>query len=172
VIRTRILAIDPGTNGMGIADGIVGETPTLSAIKFRADDDDDHLDILGRAGRWMWMRVSLHYPDVLAIERPVPPHAARGFTNFDTTMLTIGLYGGLVMIAKAARIKVVPAHIATWRKAVHGKGNLKGPDAKRRMVELCRQLKWEAPDHNAAEAAGIWMWAAGTNQEALLRKVA
>jgi hypothetical protein len=169
---TRILAIDPGTQGMGIADGIVGETPTLSAIKFRADGDDDHMDILGRAGRWMWMRVSLQYPDVLAIERPVPPHAARGFTNANTTELTIGLYGGLVMIAKAARIKIMPAHIATWRKAVLGKGNLKGDVAKRQMMAMCRRMKLDPPDHNAAEAAGIWMWAAGTNQEALLRKVA
>ena len=170
-MQTRLLALDPASI-TGVADGYIGGTPTLTVWKLREDADDEAADIFRRAARLLWLRISLEKPDVMAIEMPVPPHSAKGYTQYATTLISIGLFGLFTGIAGAARIKVVPAHIATWRKAVHGKGNLKGPDAKRRMVGLCRQLKWEAPDHNAAEAAGIWMWAAGTNQEALLRKVA
>jgi hypothetical protein len=43
-----------------------------------------------------------------------------------------------------------------------GSGRLKGRDAKTAMVRLCRALGWgEDVPHDAAEAAGIFLWASG-----------
>jgi hypothetical protein len=170
-MNTRILALDPASI-TGVADGYIGEAPILKCWRLREDADDEPHDIFARAARLLWLRISLEKPDVLAIEMPVPPHSAKGQTTAATTLITMGLYALFTGIAGAARIQVVPAHIRTWRKAVLGQGNLKGDIAKARMMAMCRRMQLDPPDHNAAEAAGIWMWAAGTNQEALLRRTA
>jgi hypothetical protein len=168
-MKTRILALDPAST-TGVADGYIGDTPALSVWRLREDADDEPHDIARRAARLLWLRISHEKPDVLAIEMPVPPHSAKGHTNAATTVITQGLYFLYTGIAGAARIKIVPAHIRRWRKAILGQGNLKGDIAKARMMAMCRRMSLDPPDHNAAEAAGIWMWAAGTNQEALLRR--
>lgn len=155
-----VLALDPATL-TGVADGEPGGTPRLSVVRLRHDPDDETDDLFRRAAEWLWRRIATEPPDVMAIELPVPPHRARGVTQHSTTVLTMGLYGLFVGIARARGIKVVHAHIATWRKCVLGKGNLPGDQAKRAMLMRCKQLGWNAPDHNAAEAAGIWLWACG-----------
>jgi hypothetical protein len=146
---------------MGIADGLSSGRPALSVINLRRAATDTPEDLFGHAGDWLWRRIVLGRPDVLAIEKPLPPHRATGVTQFRTSLITLGLYGTLIGIAKAAGTTVVPAHIATWRKHILGRGNLSGDDAKRAMMTLCRQLNWPAVDHNAAEAGGIWLWACG-----------
>lgn len=155
-----ILALDPATL-TGVADGVPGGTPMLSVVRLRDDADDPPEELFRRAATWLWTRIATDPPALLAIERPVPPHQAKGFTQAKTTVISMGLHGLYIGIARARGIKVVTAPISTWRKAVLGKGNLKGEQAKYLMMMRCKHLGWSAPDHNAAEAAGIWLWACG-----------
>lgn len=156
----RILALDPATN-MGVADGLAGGTPALSVVRLRHSPEDEAEDLFGRAGEWLWRRIVLGKPDVLAIEQPIPPMKMRGVTSYAMTKLSHGLYGALIGIAKAAGAEIMPVHIATWRKCVLGKGNMPGVDAKRAMMEQCRRLGWPAETHDAAEAGGIHIYASG-----------
>lgn len=156
----RILAIDPATV-MGVADGEADGTPMLSVVRLRLKPEDEAEDLFGRAGEWLWRRIVLGKPDVLAIEQPVPPMKMRGITSYQMTKISHGLYGALIGIAKAAGAEIIPVHIASWRKCVLGKGNMPGADAKRAMMEQCRRLGWPAETHDAAEAAGIHIYASG-----------
>lgn len=153
-----ILALDPATL-TGVADGIPGGIPVLSVVRLRNDPDDEAEELFRRAATWMWGRINADPPAVLAIEVPVPPHQAKGFTQHKTSALMLGLYGLYVGIARARGIKVIRAPIRTWRKCALGVGNLPGEQAKAAMMKRCKQLGWYSPDHNSAEAAGIWLWA-------------
>jgi hypothetical protein len=165
-----ILAIDPATRS-GVADGAPGSAPRLSVENFRHDETDDLADIYGRATFWLADRLRTNPPTLIVIEAPVPPSGAKGFTNHSTTMVTIGLFGIFVGIAKCKGIVVRTVHIATWRKHFLGRGNLPGDEAKRQCVKMCRMFDWGAPDHNAAEAAGIWSWGRSQLTPKLARRV-
>jgi hypothetical protein len=139
----------------GIALGHPGATPLLSTVNL-ARDLDDPCDVFARALNW-WRTLG-HVPDLLVIEAPVPPSKAWGETNFKTTHISLGLNAIFTGLATQQKIPVLSAPIAAWRKFFLGRGNMKGADAKLACVRLCRTLHWLAPDHNAAEAAGIWLW--------------
>lgn len=152
----RVLALDPATI-TGVADGIAGGTPVLSTVHLRKSPDDDFQDIMCRAAAWMIGRLEARdMPRVVVLETPVPPLASR---NFDSTRLAMGLDGLWTGIARSRGLYVRHVTVSSWRKGVLGNGRLKGPVAKARMVEMCKRLKWPAIDHNAAEAAGVWLWA-------------
>lgn len=153
-----ILAIDPA-GITGVCEGRPGKVPRLSSLKFKADISDEPEVIFGRAVHWLADRLRTDPPSLIAIEQPFPSN------NFASTMITIGLYGVLTGIVRCKAIPLKLAPVQTWRKYFLGKGNLKGDEAKRQCVKLCAQLGWDvpivgrSPDHNAAEAAGIFSWA-------------
>jgi hypothetical protein len=151
----RVLALDPATI-TGVADGIAGGTPVLSTVHLRKSPDDDFDDLMDRAARWMLERLASDPPRVLVLETPVPPLASR---NFDSTKVAMGLDGLWTGIARSRGVYVRHARVQEWRAGVLGNGRMKGPVAKARMVEMCKRLKWPAIDHNAAEAAGVWLFA-------------
>jgi hypothetical protein len=167
---TRILALDPAT-ATGVADGIGGarEAPWLATWNLREErGSDGPEEIFCRAARLLQLRIALERPGVLAIEMPVPPHRTIGTTQYATTLITVGLYALFVGIAGAARIKVLPVHNKTWRKAVLGSGNLDRASAKRAATRVCTMQKWAPANDDEAEAACIWMWACGQTQADLL----
>lgn len=165
-----ILALDVATK-TGVCIGKPGGKPYLATLNFRQDPTDEPEDIYGRAVIWMATRLKVDPPALIVIEKPVPPSAAWGSTNHQTTLITIGLFGVFCGVARAKNIKVMPAPISTWRKYTLGKGNMKGALAKARAVDLCRQLGWEAPDHNAAEAACIFLWSCSMVAPQICRRV-
>lgn len=153
-----ILALDVATH-TGVCDGAPGDKPRLSTQKWRATPDEDISVVYARAVGWMATRLKDDPPALVVIEQPVPPSAAWGSTNHQTTLITIGLFGIFCGIAACKNIEVLVAPISSWRKFALGAGNFKGKIAKQKAVELCKQLGWPAADHNAAESAGIWLWA-------------
>ena len=150
-----IIAIDPAINS-GFCEGVVGKTPTLHAERFPYDPEEIEV-LYGAATVFFATFLKARKPDLIAIESPIM--AAWGKTNAKTTDVTRGLYAIITGIATAKSIPILRADIGTWRKWFLGRGNLKGKDAKAQCVMLCKQFGWHAPDHNAAEAAGIWSWA-------------
>jgi hypothetical protein len=157
--RGKILALDVATK-TGVAEGRPGEVPRLQTIDFRGEDELTGL--YGRATLWMATKLRDDPPDLVVIEKPVPPSAAFGQTNHDTTLITIGMFGILCGIVHCKSIRLEIAPISTWRKCFLGKGNHPGIVAKQMCVDRCKLLGWDAPDHNAAEAGGIFEWACQT----------
>jgi hypothetical protein len=160
-----VLALDPATK-CGFCIGVPGGKPVLGLVNFgHGRELDDHFDVFMRARCWINTQLepnAFHGPvTMLAIERPVPPSKAYGSTNFDTTLISLGLFAIFGAAARYHGIRILPAHISSWRKYALGRGNLKGADAKRAMIRLVKGLGWGDVDHNAAEAGGIWLWACG-----------
>lgn len=154
-----ILAIDQNTKS-GIANGVPGEAPRLHTENFRHDVTDEPEDLFERAVAYFADRFRHDPPGLVVIERVVPPSAAQGNTNHNTTIVTLGIYAIITGIVRCKSIPLRTVSVSTWRKAFLGRGNLKGDVAKRQAVRLCDRLGWgPPPDHNAAEAAGIWFWA-------------
>ena len=150
-----ILALDIA-KVTGVARGHAGSTPALSVQIFGRRDDDD-AETFGRATLWFARLLRDEPPELIAVERPLPV--------YDSTLL-YGLRGIAIGLARAKHVPVIQVPVATWRKFFLGRGDLRGPEAKRRCVKLCAQLKWSAPttragdpDHNAAEAGGLWLYA-------------
>lgn len=152
----RIIALDPATN-TGICDGEVGKTPVLSARRLREHKDEPIEDVFGRATFFLADLLRTRAPDAVAIEAPIWVTDER--TNHHTLTLTRGLYAIFAGIVKAKGITLLTAEVATWRKYVLDHGRLPGDAAKRECLRVCARLGWHAPSHDAAEAAGIWLWA-------------
>lgn len=148
-----IVAIDPATRS-GFCHGRVGQKPALLARDFGGDDKEA---VFGNAVHFFAAFLKTVSPDLIVIE--VPIQAVWGKTNADTTDISRGLYGIFSGIARCKNIKTVRAEIATWRKYALGNGRLPGKAAKAASLRLCAQLGWDAPTHDAAESAMIWLWA-------------
>jgi hypothetical protein len=58
--------------------------------------------------------------------------------------------------------RVVLVTCQKWRKSFIGHGNLPGAEAKAAAKARCAQFGWPFPNEDAAEAMGIWHWAAST----------
>lgn len=157
--RGKILALDVATK-TGVAEGRPGDVPHLQTIDFRGKDD--LTGVYGRATLWLATKLRDDPPVLVVIEKPVPPASAYGHTNYDTTLITIGMFGILCGIVHCKGIRLEIAPISTWRKHFIGKGNYPGKIAKDMALQRCDLLGWDAEDHNAAEAAGIWDWACAT----------
>lgn len=144
----RILALDVATR-MGVADGEAGLFPVLTTIKL-GREHDNHADIFARAALWITRRMLDHAPDLVVIEKPVGIH--------DSSLL-LGLRGVMLGLICAHKVRHLEVPVATWRLYFLGSGKLKKAEAKARAVDTCARLGWGRDlDHNAAEAAGMWLW--------------
>jgi hypothetical protein len=143
-----IIALDLATKA-GVAIGRPGERPVLTTAKLRRDPTDNDIDIFAYALRWVERLVDENDAGVVALEQPVAIHDSR---------LLFGLRGIAAAAARRGGARVIEATVGEWRAYALGTARLKGPVAKERCVDLVRRLKWDAPDHNAAEAAMIWLW--------------
>jgi hypothetical protein len=167
--RGVVLAIDLAKQ-TGLAEGRPGDRPRLSSLWFGDVGNDQHV-FYANLTAWMAIKLRDSPPDFIAIEEPVPPSAAFGHTSHDTTMVTIGGFAIIVGIIVCKRIPYQTVRISTWRKHFLGNGRLPTKEAKAAALARCRVLGWDAPDHNAAEAAGIWDWAGATFMGALPQKL-
>ncbi len=165
--RGFVLALDVAQK-MGVAEGRPGEVPRLTTVDFGTTDLHR---FYGSLTQWMASRLIDGAPDLIAIEAPIAPSAAFGYTSHDTTMTTIGGFGILIgiIVCKSIPFEVVP--ISTWRKHFLGKGNFPSKIAKAMAIDRCKLLGWDPPDHNAAEAGGIWDYAGATFMRAVPRRL-
>lgn len=152
-----ILALDPSTQ-CGCAVGPAGDRPLLWSVSFGRSAVDAPEEIYGVAADFMFKSVISYQPALVAIEQPF--NRTDGETNYGTTVLLQGIYAVLVGVARQLHIKVIPVMVQSWRSVTLGTSRLGGRDAaKRAMMAQCRALGWDAVDDNAADAAGIHIWA-------------
>lgn len=152
-----IMAIDPNSK-TGITEGEPGESPHLQLVRFRRDETDTPDDVFERVTFHFAQRLRADPPDHVFIEAPVPPSSVSGFTNFNTSLITLGVYAIITGIVKCKGIPIHRAPINSWRKVVLGNGRMKGDAAKRAAMQLCRRLGWQPQDDNVAESACIWLY--------------
>lgn len=99
----------------------------------------------------------LLHPKIVIIEAPLQ----MGNRSARTALVLIALYGAACAAGNNAGARVIPAHVATWRKHFVDKGYPQ--DAKDAVAERCRVLGWSVDNHDEADAAGLWSWGMATN---------
>jgi hypothetical protein len=150
-----VITFDPAKT-CGCAVGPIAGKPALSSHVL-GDDDTPNTDVFGRAAGLVCDLVNLYQPVLIAVEQPF---YKDGESNYATTVMLHGLYGAITGAARARRVLVWPVAVSTWRALALGTSKFGSRNgAKRAMMALCAQLGWPAADDNAADAAGIWMWA-------------
>jgi Holliday junction resolvasome RuvABC endonuclease subunit len=152
-MKPVVIAFDPATI-CGCAVGPVGGKPSLFSTKLKGKTV---IHVFGHAASLVHDLIDLHNPSLIAVEEPF---YMSGKSNYHTTVLLHGLFGAIGGAAASRNIKVLPVTVASWRKQAMGTAKFDGRRvAKQAMLKLCGQLGWTAPDDNAADAAGIWIWA-------------
>jgi Holliday junction resolvasome RuvABC endonuclease subunit len=100
---------------------------------------------------WLADQLTVHAPDMLAFESPIPP---RG-TNIDTMWGTIRLLIGLVSIAEMAAshagIACIEVAVPTWKKGFTGSGRADKTD----VITKCMGLGFMVATDHEADAIGI-----------------
>jgi hypothetical protein len=101
----------------------------------------------------------LHRPSVVWVEAHLEPQHSRGA---DAAIVAIKLFGALQgECYRTDTAPPIPIHNKTIRAKVLGHGNLDSDTAKREAQDLLRRLGVSFPDHNAADAGIVWLYAAG-----------
>jgi len=148
----------------GVAEGRPGEVPRLYSVDLRKPDDEFE-DTFGRAVGWIADRLYAEKKAVeerdlrIVVEAPIITGSGGG-TNASSLIVTKGLWASISGFARARRIPVSRAHVATVRKHFIGVGNLPGDVAKREAKRVAEAMGWNPPNLDAADAAAIWHWAA------------
>jgi hypothetical protein len=145
----------------GVAEGKPGDIPHLYSVPFVLEDDDSASACFGRAVKWAATRFKEITPAGIWVEGVVPETALQGRTNFNASLIRVGLYGAIIGVARAKGIPVHPVNIGKYRKAFTGHGGLSGPDGKRLVNKQCKILGWNPPDLDASDAGGVWFFGCG-----------
>src|ERR1035437_5504330 len=98
----HVLALDPATK-TGVAFGSPGKSPVLFTVDFGGKGATCE-DIFDRAASWFVDFLDRHPVALFVIEGVVPPFGAKGHTNHNTTMITVGIYGVFVGLARSRHI--------------------------------------------------------------------
>ncbi len=118
---------------------------------------------------WLYPFAKACNPDMIVAEAP----AFGGKTKLDeegkqtgfvmsaaVAGLLIGLETQVEVVAASLNVEFRSAHVQTVRRHFVGNGRPKNPKAV--VMARCRQLGWDPPDDNAADAAALWDWAKST----------
>lgn len=148
-----ILALDLATR-TGFAFGRVDGVPRTGSIRFGSD-----AAATGRRYRlyreWLSDLCNTVSPDVVCIEKPMPPSFAPGKTNLATLRLLIGLVEHTEELLYDSGIDVREASVSDIRHHFIG-ANPRGPEGKRLVMMKCRALGWNVEDDNCSDAAACW----------------
>jgi len=117
--RKRVLGVDPGLTrcGVGVIEGSVGKEISLVAVGVITTASDERLEQrLLRLEAQLEEWVSLHQPDVIAVERVFSQHNVR-------TVMGTGQAAGIALLVAARRnIPVVMHTPSEVKAAVTGSG--------------------------------------------------
>lgn len=159
MLRDLVVGLDIAGN-TGVAWGFVGNSiPSISSVRFRLESDG-YEDAYGRAIKWAARFILEMQPAAVYVEGVVPEN--KIFSNHDSAMVRIGLYGAITGVFRAKGIPVFPVSIAKVRTNFLGRGHrMKGKEAKAAVMKRCQVLGWNAPDLDASDAAAVWSFGSG-----------
>lgn len=157
-----ILALDLATN-FGFAEGLPGQRPHSGHGRF-ASPNASHEAIFWDALKWATARFQLARYRLILIEAPLPSSFARGRTNVNTTTVLFGLPAVIGAVAHGlGQYNVKKATPDDVRAFFLGQRRLKGPEAKKRVIQKCRDLGWIDPRAKASsdQCDALALWAYG-----------
>ena len=83
-------------------------------------------------------------------------HEVRSGRDPHTTLVLAKMTGIVEFIAAMRSIPARPVNVKTARVGFIGSGNLKGPEAKRRVRQMCKLLGWSASNNDESDALAVW----------------
>ena len=155
----RIIALDIATS-TGVAIGNSGDAPVCRSEDLGKGQSEDVR--LSRALALTDQLVRLYEPDLIAVEAAIGGREASQYL--------VGLVACVRACATNRGVPVETYHLASIRKHFLGKAlgvrdfpgmsKAKAKMAiKQKVMDRCRLLGWEVPDHDAADAAALWDYA-------------
>lgn len=103
---------------------------------------------------WMVDTITVHQPELIAIEAPLMPRGDNMKTNLITVRLLMGLAAVAEEVAATMGVRCVEENVQTIKKHFAGTGRA-DKDA---MLARCRQLGWAVANHHEADAAALWSY--------------
>lgn len=165
---TDILALDIATC-TGWARGKVGEQPICGSIRFRNTPASRPFgDALEHFRQLLQAKPR---PDLVMIERMLPPSAFHGATGFKTFLLLAGLRGVVFSVIDRLGIENGEANVGDVRQHFISDRCAGRERAKRETVQRCRALGWQPADDNAGDALALWSYACSIIDPSLALKV-
>jgi hypothetical protein len=153
---TDILALDIATT-TGWARGKLGEQPISGSITFRKNNPAQPFgDALEH---FRGLLQAKPRPDLVMIERMLPPSAFQGATGFKTFLLLAGLRGVVFSVVDRLGVELGEANVGDVRQHFISDRMAGRERAKRETVQRCRALGWQPADDNAADALAVWSYA-------------
>lgn len=160
-----ILALDqaPRCTGFCYGESVHGSVPTWGVKAFESYGENE-IPLVRDYRRWLLTLCETIQPAVIYCEQII---INMQHVHLPTTYQQFAVIGAIVGVCEHLGIDLFQVDIATWRKRALGKNNKpkwapKSDDAwlKEAAKLACAERNWLIDDHNAAEAALIWDYAA------------
>lgn len=99
-------------------------------------------------------------PDVLIVEALLPPTAMKNHTSTAVRDRLCGLNAIIIACAKLNNVgEITSASVQDIRAHFINERSLRRQSAKEQVMEKCKSLGWNVPNHNAADAVACWSYA-------------
>lgn len=152
-----LLALDLATH-TGWAEGTLGDTPRFGSIRF-ADVGSGRPAMFSGAFKWIGTRLQAFRPHVIAYENPFAPSVMKGHTNRSTALVLLGLPAVMQAVGYTMGIySFCGCKPQTVRQYFINQGRLPSAEAKRAVMQRCRELGHEVKNDNEADALALWYY--------------
>lgn len=153
----RLLALDLATR-LGFAYGDSARGNPVAGWHQLPRTGDDIGAYAAAYHDWLRGMVAEAQPEMITFEEPIPTQAGR--TTQTTAIKLTGLCWHTEFFAKMKNIRCTQVHGNTWKKALTGSGKANKRMNPYPVLTACRQRGWDVTDDNAADACGVWYYAA------------
>lgn len=152
----RVLALDLAQHAIGWAADSDSVCPPRAGIYRTLADRRSRGQVLVEFSNWMDFFVVEHGIELIAYEQPILS-TRKAVSSGEWVIWKGALLAIAEVVAYSRGLPVDNAPVQTWRKHFLGTGRPEHP--KQATMERCRLLGWDVPNHDAADAAGLWAWA-------------
>jgi hypothetical protein len=154
-----ILALDLATT-TGFAKGFMQGEPFYGSLRFGKAEASDNA-VFAAALRWATgFLAEAPRPDLIVLERLLPPMIVQGKTQTKTYERLAGLHAVIRSVAfelGVYRIETVP--VSKIRSHFIGASNLPGEEAKLSVMRQCRKMGWKPASDDEGDALAVWHYA-------------
>lgn len=152
-----LLALDLATH-TGFAEGTIGDTPRFGSIRF-APSGSGRPALFGGAVSWIGTMMQGFRPQIIAYENPFAPSVMRGHTNRSTALVLLGLPAIIQGIGyRMGVFNFCGCKPETVRQYFINQKRLPRAEAKRAVMQRCRELGHDVKNDNEADALALWYY--------------
>jgi len=154
-----VVALDLATN-VGWAKGFVQGEPSYGSLRFGKVDASDNA-VFAAALRWATCFLAeAPRPDLIVLERLLPPIVVHGRTQTRTYERLAGLHAVIRSVAFELGIyRIETAPVQKIRSHFIGASNLPSEQAKLTVMRQCRKMGWAPASDDEGDALAAWHYA-------------